>query len=332
MDGEAIVVEGLRKQFRAKQKPPGLGGSLRALVAPRYSDVLAVDGVSFAAGRGEVVGFIGPNGAGKSTTLKMLTGILHPTAGEAHVLGLVPWRERSRLVYRCASVFGQRSQLWYHLPPADSFALLARIFELDDADFRARLAQLVELFEIGRLLHTPVRRLSLGERMRCEIAAALLHRPQVVFLDEPTIGLDVVAKAQIRSFVRTLAAEEGVTVVLTSHDAGDIEQVCRRVLVINHGRLVFDGALDGLKRGYLRRKVVGLKLSEPADESLALPGVATVRQTPFELRLEVDAERQPVERLLPLLTERYRIADLTIEEPPLEEVIAAIYAQAPLEV
>jgi ABC-2 type transport system ATP-binding protein len=322
-----ISVEGLQKSFRTKQKLPGVGGSLRALWSPSYSTTSAVDGISFSIDRGEVVGFIGPNGAGKSTTLKMLTGILHPTAGQAHVLGLVPWRERRRLVYRIASVFGQRSQLWYHLPPADSFRLLARIYDLEQGAYQARLQQLVELFEIAPYMYVPVRRLSLGERMRCEIAAALLHRPRVVLLDEPTIGLDVVAKQQIRALVRTLAEEEAVTVLLTSHDAGDIEQVCNRVMVINHGSLIFDDSLGRLKHAFLRHKVIDLKLAE-ASMPVALAGARVVESEPFRLRLEVDIDAQPMEQVIAALVSSYRIADLTVEEPPLDEVIAAIYAAA----
>ena len=322
---DTIVVNHLSKTFRAKQKQPGVAGSIQALWKPNYTTVAAVDGVSFRIGRGEVVGFIGPNGAGKSTTLKMLTGILHPTSGEASVLGLTPWRERQRLVFRIASVFGQRSQLWYHLPPADSFRLLSHIYELDRRAYEQRLQRLVDLFAIAPYMHVPVRRLSLGERMRCEIAAALLHRPEVILLDEPTIGLDVVAKQQIRSLVRTLAEEEAVTVLLTSHDAGDIEQVCSRVLVINHGSLIFDDSLERLKGAFLRHKVIDLKLAEAAAPP-AMTGVTVIEAGPFRLRLEVDTDREPMERVIGGLVSAYRIADLTIEEPPLDEVIAAIYA------
>lgn len=327
MSAATIEVNGLQKSFRTKHKQPGLMGSVRALYAPEYTTTRAVDGISFRIDRGEVVGFIGPNGAGKSTTLKMLTGILHPSGGEARVLGLVPWQQRQRLVYRIASVFGQRSQLWYHLPPADSFRLLARIYDLDQTAYAQRLARLVDLFELAPYLHVPVRRLSLGERMRCEIAAALLHRPQVVLLDEPTIGLDVVAKQQIRALVRTLAEEEAVTVLLTSHDAGDIEQVCSRVLVINHGSLIFDDTLVRLKGAFLRHKVIDLKLAEAALPA-PMHGVAVVEASPFRIRLEVDTDLQPIEQVIGALVAGYRIADLTVEEPPLDEVIAAIYAAA----
>jgi ABC-2 type transport system ATP-binding protein len=320
-----VEVNQLRKVYQVKRKSPGFVGSLRALWSPAYSPLTAVDGISFRIERGEAVGFVGPNGAGKSTTIKMLTGILHPTAGDARVLGLTPWRERQRLAFRIASVFGQRSQLWYHLPPGDSFGLLARIYELDQADFRKRLGQLIQRFGIEPYLQVPVRRLSLGERMRCEIVAALLHQPEVVFLDEPTIGLDVVAKQQIRGMIRSLNQEEGVTFLLTSHDAGDIEQVCRRVIVIDHGTLVFDDTVDELKRTFLRRKVIDLKLAEEATP-VVIPGVRIVEAQPYRLRLEVDTDREPIEQLISSLVTAYRVADLTVEEPPLEEVIASIYA------
>lgn len=319
-----VEVESLRKVYPVKRKPPGVTGSLRALWRPTYSQITAVDGISFQIAPGEVVGFVGPNGAGKSTTLKMLTGILFPTSGTARVLGLIPWSERQRLAFRIASVFGQRSQLWYHLPPSDSFALLARIYEIEEAPFRGRLGQLVERFGIAPYLDVPVRRLSLGERMRCEIAAALLHRPEVVFLDEPTIGLDVIAKQQIRSMVKALNSDEGVTFLLTSHDAGDIEQVCRRVIVINHGTLVFDNTVADLKRGFLRRKMIDLTLGQegtPPD----LPGVTVREAGAFQLRLEVDLDLQPIEKVIAILVGTLAVTDLSIQEPPLEEIIAAMY-------
>ena len=320
-----IEVNALRKVYQQKRKSPGLVSSLRTLWRPDYTRLTAVDGISFGIERGEAVGFVGPNGAGKSTTIKMLTGILFPTSGDAMVLGLVPWRQRQSLAFRIASVFGQRSQLWYHLPPADSFSLLARIYELDSRVYRERLDGLVKRFDVQPYLHVPVRRLSLGERMRCEIVAALLHQPEVVFLDEPTIGLDVVAKQRIRAMIRDLNQEEGVTFLLTSHDAGDIEQVCRRVIVINHGALVFDDSVSELKRGFLRHKVIDLKLAD-AWVIPVMPGVTVVESEPYRARLEVNTDVQPIEQLIANLVSTCRVADLTIEEPPLEEVIASIYA------
>jgi ABC-2 type transport system ATP-binding protein len=323
----AIVVDGLRKVFQARVD----GAGLRGLLRPGTRDVTAVDGVSFTVEPGELVAFLGPNGAGKSTTIKMLTGILHPSGGQASVLGLVPWRQRRRLAYRIAAVFGQRSQLWYHLPPADTFDLLAHIYELDRASYRARADRLIELFEIGPYLRTPVRRLSLGERMRCEIAAALLHGPEVVFLDEPTIGLDVIARQRIRELIREMNRDEGTTVFLTSHDAGDVEQVCRRAIVVNHGRIVCDAPIAQLKRDFLRTRVVQLTFAEPT------PGVvvegASVRQSdPHRATLEVDLDKTPIESVVAQAFARYPIADIAVAEPPMEEIIAAIYGQRAAEV
>jgi ABC-2 type transport system ATP-binding protein len=322
----SVEVSGLRKVFQAKEKAPGLKGSLRSLVRPTLHEVEAVRGIDFKIEPGEVVAFIGSNGAGKSTTIKMLSGILHPTSGSVRVLGLVPWRQRQQLAYRIGVLFGQRSQLWYHLPPADSFELLATIYDVNSADFHQRLDSLVERFEIGPLLNVPVRKLSLGERMRCEIVGALLHRPQVLFLDEPTIGLDVVAKQRIRSLIRTLNAEEGLTVFLTSHDAGDVEQVCERAIVINHGEVIFDDIVIALKRQFIKRRLIDLKLLAPAD-AFAMSGVTVVHREEFELTLEVDTGAQSVEAVVSRVLNNGGVADITIAEPPLEEIIAEIYGR-----
>ena len=321
----AVETRALRKVFRAKEKAPGLGASLRSMVAPRFREVEAVRGVDLRIEPGEVLAFIGPNGAGKSTTIKILTGILHPTSGEAHVLGLVPWRDRQKLAFRIASVFGQRSQLWYHLPPGDSLELLAHIYELDRNVYRRRLTQLVDQFEIEHLLHTPVRKLSLGERMRCEIVGSLLHRPAILFLDEPTIGLDVVAKQRIREHIKELNERDGTTVFLTSHDAGDVEHLCRRVIMINDGCVVFDDSVTALKQRFLRSKRIELKLVEPVGD-IILPGVTLIRHDQYELVVDVDTAVQPIDAVIARLVSRGGVADVTIEDPPLEQIIAAMYA------
>jgi ABC-2 type transport system ATP-binding protein len=319
-----IEVRRLSKTFVAREKQPGFRGSVRALVKPVRRETQAVKDITFAVDKGERVAFIGPNGAGKSTTIKMLVGILYPTSGEAQVLGKTPWRERQRLAYEIGAVFGQKSQLWYHLPPQDSFDLLARIYELEPAAYRQRLAYLIELFEVGEYLDAPVRKLSLGERMRCEIAASLLHRPRILFLDEPTIGLDVVVKQRIRDLILELNEEEEVTVFLTSHDAGDVEVLCKRAMVINHGEVIFDDRVSTLKRDFIQSKTISLKLGEPWS-GFDGRGVRVLKHKGYGVKLQVDTTVAPIEEVIGQLLARYAIADLNVDNPPMEEIIARIY-------
>lgn len=321
----SIEVSRLHKTFQTKRKAEGLGGSVRSLFRPEYSSVEAVRGISFQMDAGELLGFIGPNGAGKSTTIKMLTGILHPTGGEAKVLGFVPWRERQQLAYHIGTVFGQRPQLWYHLPAIDTFRLFGKIFEMDDAETRKRIAFLSETFEIGELLETPVRKLSLGQRMRCEVAASLLHRPKLVLLDEPSIGLDVVAKQRIRDAIREMARLENVGVLLTSHDAGDLEALCKRVIIINHGQIVYEDKVSNLKRKFLTSKLVEVRYADQVSKSFSVDGAEVLKVGTYGVKLRFDTHRTPVEKVLSHLTEAGGVVDITISDPPLEEVIAKIY-------
>ena len=346
-----IEVERLAKTFRTRDRAAGLAGSLRSFVAPHYREREAVKHISFSLEPGEILAFIGPNGAGKSTTIKMLTGILYPSAGKAHVLGLTPWQQRRKLAFHIACVFGQKSQLWYHLPPQDTFGLLARIYELDMNEYRKRRDFLVDVFDIADYMCTPARKLSLGERMRCELAAALLHRPSVIFLDEPTIGLDVIAKQRIRDLIGQLNVEEGVTVFLTSHDAGDVEQVCRRAIVINHGEIILDTPVAKMKRDYLKVKTVDLLLEEPAatllktdtasdeqrlsiqlpssihEEMLVREGIKVLKAKGHGLKLEIDTARCPLEPNIAAIMQHCHILDMTISDPPMEEIIARIYGE-----
>ena len=319
-----IEVNGLSKTFNTVEKQPGLMGSIRALVNPQHRAVEAVKNISFCVDEGERLAFIGPNGAGKSTTIKMLVGILFPTSGNAQVLGLVPWKARERLSYQIGAVFGQKSQMWYHLPPMDSFDLLCHIYELERNAYQERLSLLVDLFEIEPYLQTPVRKLSLGERMRCEIAAALLHRPRILFLDEPTIGLDVVVKQRIRDLILHLNREEGVTVFLTSHDAGDVEILCRQVMVINHGEVIYDALVNDLKHNFLRTKTISLKLGS-AWQSVGMTGVDLVKHKGYGVKLQVDIDKVSIEAVMAQILSRNNIVDITINEPPMEEIITKIY-------
>ena len=342
-----IEVDRLAKTFKTRERGEGLTASMQSFIAPRYRTREAVKHISFSLEAGEVLAFIGPNGAGKSTTIKMLTGILHPTSGTVQVLGMVPWQQRRTMAYSISSVFGQKSQLWYHLPPQDTFNLLANIYELDMQEYHKRRDFLVEVFDIADYMRTPARKLSLGERMRCELAAALLHKPRIIFLDEPTIGLDVIAKQKIRDLIGVLNREEGVTTFLTSHDAGDIEQVCRRAIVINHGEIILDASVERLKHAYLKAKTVDLLLKEPAttfvkvdtetgaqrlsvqstgtihEELQNTDGVRILKVDGYSLELEIDTSRSSLEPIIGALMSH--IVDMTITDPPMEEIITAIY-------
>jgi ABC-2 type transport system ATP-binding protein len=325
----SIEVNHLQKTFQSKRKAAGMRGSVRALFKPEYSLVEAVRGLSFQMEAGEMLGFIGPNGAGKSTTIKILTGILHPTSGEAKVLGFVPWKERQKLAYHIGTVFGQRPQLWYHLPAIDTFMLFGKIYELDDNETKKRIAFLSEAFEIQDLLETPVRKLSLGQRMRCEVAASLLHRPKLLLLDEPSIGLDVVAKQHIRDAIRTMSQEEKVGVLLTSHDAGDLEALCRRVIIINHGQIVYEDKVSNLKRKFLTRKMVEVRYAEEVSPNFSIDGVEVLKVGSYGVKLRFDTTKTPVDAVMAHLSQAGELVDITVSDPPLEEVIAKIYQDIP---
>ncbi len=320
----AVRLKELRKTYRFAKARRGLLGSLAGLLHPQFTHLEAVGGVSFEIAAGERVAIIGPNGAGKSTTLKMLCGVLEPSGGEASVLGFTPWKERRRLAYEIGVVFGQRSQLWTELPVRDSFALLRRVYDQPEDAFARRQGDLVERFGVGALLDQPVNRLSLGQRMRCEIVAALLHAPKLLFLDEPTIGLDVTAKAAIRDFIREQSQAEGQTVLLTSHDTRDIELVCERVIVINAGRIVLDEPTEQLRR-YIARKLVTLQSAAP-QLALDLPGVTRRPSEPHTTILEIDTRATRVDAVIARALALGGIEDVTVEDPPMEEVVHEIYA------
>jgi len=312
--GMVIEAEGLTKHF-----PIGRGKHKRA--------VEAVAGVSFAVEAGERLAFIGPNGAGKSTSIKILTGILHPTAGEASVLGLVPWQQRRQLAARIGTLFGQRSQLWFELTPRQSFRMLAAIYDIDRATERRRIDELGALLGADDLFDVPVRSLSLGQRMRCELAACLLHEPEILFLDEPTIGLDLLAKQRFREMLVDLNAAAGTTIFLTSHDVADIEHVAHRVIVINHGSVIYDDSVAAMRQHLLATKLVEVGLERPTAD-LALDGVTVLEQTPTLLRVSVDTTRRSIRGVLDHLLDACAVSDISVVDPPLEQVIAEIYTAA----
>jgi ABC-2 type transport system ATP-binding protein len=322
---QVIAVQDLRKVYRSARRRRDPLGGFKGLFWPEYQTRHAVAGVSFTVSQGERVAIIGPNGAGKSTTLKMLSGVLEPTSGTAEVLGLTPWRQRRALAYGIGVVFGQRSQLWDELPARDAFALLRRIYDQDADIFRRRLGELTERFGLAGILDQPVQRLSLGQRMRCEITASLLHGPRLLFLDEPTIGLDITAKAAIRDFICEQSRQAGQTVLLTSHDTRDIELVCERVIVINEGRLVVDQPVAELRRRFLGRKVVTIQSAAP-DVVVDLPGVTRRPSGAHTTILEVDIAQIRIERVIAAALAQGGIDDVAIEDPPMEDVIHEIYA------
>lgn len=325
MEKEKVIeIKNLNKFFKTKYKEAGLKGSLKAIFSPKYNELTAVDNLSLDIKRGELVAFIGPNGAGKSTTIKILTGILYPSSGEVNVLGMVPWEERKKLAYRIGSVFGQKPQLWYHLPAIDTFNLLSKIYELNEKAYQERLKYLVDLFEIADIINTPVRKLSLGQRMKCEIVASLIHKPEIIFLDEPTIGLDIIAKQKIRELIKKLNQKENVTILLTSHDTQDIENLCERIIIINHGKTIYDGSVKNLKDNYLKNKVVSVKFGEEF-KGLKLTGVKIINSNKYFADLEVNTEKISIKQLLDKLISSYEIADINISGTPIEEVISDIY-------
>jgi ABC-2 type transport system ATP-binding protein len=323
-----IVVRGLTKSFRIGVRAPGLMGGLRALVRPKFQHVRALDSVSFSISHGELVGYIGPNGAGKSTTVKILSGILVPDAGEVSVNGRTPWMDRIEHVRRIGVVFGQRTQLWWDLPVIESFDLLREIYSVPEPKYRTTCDDLIERLQIADLLHIPVRQLSLGQRMRCDLAAALLHEPELLFLDEPTIGLDAVSKLAVREFIGRLNMERGLTVILTTHDMDDIEALCRRVLVIGSGHILSDGTLADLRASVTRERWLTVDLSETAPNTIITdPDVQLIRQEGRRFFFAFDPQRVNVADLIARIARNYPVHDLFVENPPIEAIVARIYAQ-----
>jgi ABC-2 type transport system ATP-binding protein len=320
-----ILVEELKKSFRVAERRTGAWGALAGLVRRRWRTVEALKGVSFVLNEGELLGFVGPNGAGKSTTLKILCGILKPTSGRCEVGGLVPWAQRVKHVARIGAVFGQRTQLWWDLPVIESFDLLRDIYRVDASAYSGTKDELVAMLGLEPLLATPVRQLSLGQRMRCEIAASLLHRPWVLFLDEPTIGLDAVSKLAVRDFVRKLNRERGTTVILTTHDMHDIEALAERLVVIGNGVILADGGFEVLRRGVLAERRLLVRFAERVEQ-LDLDGVAVRPVDDRAVEVAFDPERTPAHRLIAEISARHEVEDVHVEEPPIEEVIARFYA------
>lgn len=320
-----IQARNLSKTFRVKEKSKGLRGSLLSIVKPSYKEIKAVENISFNVVEGEIIAFIGPNGAGKSTTIKMLTGILYPSAGEALVEEINPCKKRKQLAYKIGTVFGQKEQLWTHLTPYDNFKFFGAVYDITEEEVEARIEELKSTFELSEFINTPVRNLSLGQRIRCEIVASLIHKPKILFLDEPTIGLDPVVKENIRTLIKKMNKEYGMTVFLTSHDVGDIEKLCKRIIIVNHGKIVLDDSMEKVKYHYLDKKIIEIKMKE----EITLPrleGVTVLKSKGVNLKLEVDTKVINIQEVLKWL-DTDNLMDITISNVPLENIITQIYKE-----
>ena len=323
-----ITVKNLSKEFKIKEKEKGLKGSIKSLIKPKYKIIKAVKNISFSVEKGEIIAFIGPNGAGKSTSIKMMTGILFPNKGEINVLGLDPKKDRKRLAYEIGCVFGQKEQLWTHLTPYDNFKFFGAIYDIPNSIVEKKIKELNELFELDEFINTPVRNLSLGQRIRCEIVASLIHEPKVLFLDEPTIGLDPVVKENIRVLIKRMNKEYKTTVILTSHDVSDIEKLCKRVIIVNKGQIVMDDSMENLKYHFLNKKIVEVKMKEKVnleDEE----GITIIKDKGYNLKIEVDTKKRSVTDAIKLLNPD-NIIDINISNIPLEQIISNIYKDGDL--
>ena len=318
-----IKVEKLSKNFKVKIKEKGFKGSLKSSVKPKYKNIKAVNNISFEVEKGEMIAFIGPNGAGKSTSIKMMTGILFPDKGKIDILGLNPSKDRKRLAYSIGCVFGQKEQLWTHLTPYDNFKFFGAIYDIPESRVEKKIEELRELFELDEFINTPVRNLSLGQRIRCEIVASLIHEPKILFLDEPTIGLDPVVKEKIRTLIKRMNKEYKTTVVLTSHDVSDIEKLCKRVIIVNKGQIVLDDTMENLKYHYLNKKIIDVKMKEKVNLD-DVKGITILKDKDYNLKLEVDLKKKNISDAINLLNTD-NIVDINISNVPLEEIISEIY-------
>ncbi|MEI6285350.1 MAG: ATP-binding cassette domain-containing protein [Bacillota bacterium] len=322
-----IKVQDLRKSFKVAKRKAGVAAAVASLFRREYEEIHALKGVSFTVTPGEIVGYIGPNGAGKSTTIKTMCGILTPDSGECVINGFVPWRERQRYVRNIGVVFGQRMQLWWDVPVIDSFELLREIYRVDCREFKNTLTLLIDSLNIASLLNTPLRQLSLGQRMRCELAASLLHSPDVLFLDEPTIGLDAVSKIAVRDFITMINRERQVTVVLTTHDMNDVEALTDRIILIGKGEILYDGGLTNLRSRYTLNKTMTLDYDTTQSVQPDVHGVSWLEWTAGRAVAEIDVRKTQVSKVIAQLSECLEIRDITVDSMPVEQIIVKLYEE-----
>lgn len=323
-----IEVSNLNKTFKIKEKEKGIRGSIKSILKPKYKIINAVDNISFSVEKGEVLAFIGPNGAGKSTTIKMLTGILYPSSGDILVNNINPSKDRKKLAYKIGTVFGQKEQLWMHLTPYDNFKFFGAIYDLPNDEVEIRIEELKNTFDLHDFINTPVRNLSLGQRIRCEIVAALIHKPDILFLDEPTIGLDPVVKENIRKLIKKMNKELGTTIFLTSHDIGDIEKLCKRVIIVNKGKIIMDSTMNNLKYHYLNKKIIEVKLKEKVNLENQ-EGITILKDKGTNIKIEIDSTIHGISDVLKLF-DTDKIIDINISNIPLENIITSIYKNTEL--
>ncbi len=321
-----IEVEHLSKSFKVKKRDAGVGAALKSLINPQYTTVEALHDISFNIDEGEIVGYIGPNGAGKSTTIKIISGILVPDSGKCNILGHTPWKSRVNHVKNIGVVFGQRSQLWWDVPVMDSYNLLKDIYKITHKDFRNTLELLTDTLDLSTLLSMPVRQLSLGQRMRCEIAASLLHNPKILFLDEPTIGLDAVSKIAVRNFIKTINKEKKVTVILTTHDMNDIETLAERIILIGKGKILLDGTLTELKNRFATHKTVTVDFAEN-NAPISIEGTTILSRSDERISLSVALDKIKVSEVISRLSKQFEIIDVTVNSRPIEEIIVDLYKE-----
>lgn len=319
-----IQVKNLRKEYKTHQREPGLFNAVKSLFKRKYEIKHALKGISFEVEKGEIVGFIGPNGAGKSTTIKVISGVLYPTEGEVKVMNFVPWKDRAKYVKHIGVVFGQKPQLIWDLPPIDTFHLNKEIYDIPEKKFHDRLNYLTKLLELEGFIKTPARDLSLGERMKCKIVGAILHNPKLVFLDEPSIGLDVIAKDRLRDFIKSVNKKYKTTFIVTTHDMQDIEKLCKRIIIINKGQIIYDGKFRDIKSKALSNKILDVKFYEFKDQ-FKLKGCKVLKKGKYGMKILVDTTKQPIKKVINHLVTHYDFADLVVSDPPIEDIIKKIY-------
>ena len=321
-----IQVQDLKKTYKTHRRKAGFINAVKSLFKREIVLKHALQGVNFDIKQGEIVGFIGPNGAGKSTTIKVLSGVLHPSSGNVKTLGFTPWKDRVKYVKHIGVVFGQKPQLHWDLPPLDTYWLNKEVYDIPEFEFNKRLNHMITLLDVEEVVHTPTRDLSLGERMKCKLIAALLHNPKLVFLDEPSIGLDVIAKDKFREFIIDVNKKYKTTFIVTTHDMGDIEKLCKRIIIINYGVIVYDGPIAKIKKEYLTHKHLDVKFNE-LTKKFKLKGCKVIKQDEYELKVKLDTKKQTIKNAINYLITDFDVADILVQDPPIEEIIQKIYKE-----